>query len=101
MKTFKIKIEKIILFILIIIVSILVISAVYINSYKFDGTAGIARYSKIMLEKGITLDDLADEYTDQYNKTKFVSEIKRMNNIDSIDYIPGNSTLIIPIIESE
>jgi hypothetical protein len=100
MKTFKIKIEKIILFILIIIVSILVISAVYINRYKFEGT-GIARYSKIMLEKGITLDDLADEYTNQYNKTKFVSEIKRMNNLDSIDYIPGNSTLIIPIIESE
>jgi len=100
MKTFKIKIEKITLFILIIIVSILVISAIYINRYKFEGI-DIERYSKVMLEKGITLDDLADEYTDQSNKTKFVSEIKRMNNLDSIDYIPGNSTIIIPIIESE
>jgi len=96
----KNKIKKIFLYTLIIIVSFLVLSAIYFNRYKFEGV-NIVKYTMVILDKGTSIEAIADEYTDEKNKTKFVSEIKRINNLDSCDYIPGNSTLIIPIIESE
>ncbi|MEA2015248.1 MAG: hypothetical protein U9O59_00775 [Actinomycetota bacterium] len=100
MKTVKIKIKKVFLFLLIIVVSFLVLSAFYFNRHKFEGI-NIVRYTSVILEDGTSVESFANKYSDKENKTKFVSEIKKMNNLGSSDYIPGNSTLIIPIIESE
>lgn len=96
----KINVKKIFLYTLIIIVVFLVITAFYYNRYKFNGTI-TTRYTKVSLEYETNLNELANKYSDNETKEKFVSEIKRINNIDSSDYIPGNSTIIIPIIEIE
>ena len=79
----------------------LVITAFYYNRYKFSGASTI-RYTRVSLEHETSLSELADKYySDNEAKVKFVSEIKKVNNIDSSDYIPGDSTIIIPIIEFE
>ena len=96
----KINAKKILLYILIIIVVFLVITAFYYNRYKFNGIS-TTRYTKVNLEYETNLNELANKYSANETKEKFVSEIKRINNIDSSDYIPGNSTIIIPIIEIE
>jgi len=96
----KINLKKIFLYILIIIVVFLVITAFYYNRYKFTGISTI-KYTRVSLEHETNLNELADKYSNNSTKSKFVSEIKRINNIDSSDYIPGNSTIIIPIIEFE
>jgi len=93
-------IKRIFLYILIIIVSFIVMTALYFNRYKFDGI-NIVKYVRVNLEDETSLDELAKKYSTEESRIKFVSEIKRINNLNSSEYIPGNSTLIIPIIESE
>ncbi len=96
----KINFKKIILYILIIVVAFLVITAFYYNRYKFSGIT-TTRYARVNLEYETNIDELADKYSNNITKSRFVSEIKRINDIDTSDYIPGNSTIIIPIIEFE
>jgi len=96
----KINYKKIFLYILIIIVSFLVITAFYYNRYKFSGIT-TTRYTRVSLEHETNIEELAEKYSNTITKSRFVSEIKRINEIDSSDYIPGNSTIIIPIIEFE
>lgn len=96
----KINFKKIILYILIIGVAFLVITAFYYNRYKFSGIT-TTRYTKVSLEHETNIDELAVKYSNTITKSRFVSEIKRINDIDTSDYIPGNSTIIIPIIEFE
>lgn len=96
----KINYKKIILYVLIIIVAFLVIAAFYFNRYKFSGIT-TTRYTRVSLEHETNVDELADKYSNNITKSRFVSEIKRINDIDTPDYIPGNSTIIIPIIEFE
>lgn len=92
------KIHKIFLYILLIIVSFLVIAAIYSNSYKFNDLNTI-KYVRINIKKSTNIDDLANEYSDRRTKEKFVTEVKRINNMGSLDYISGNKTIIIPLIE--
>lgn len=96
----KINIKKIFLYILIIIVVCLVITAFYYNRYKFSGIT-TTRYTRVSLEHETNISELADKYSNNLTKSRFVSEIKRINDMDNADYIPGNSTIIIPIIEFE
>jgi cell division protein FtsL len=96
----KINFKKIILYILIIVVAFLVITAFYYNRYKFSGIT-TTRYTRVSLEYETNINELADKYSNNITKSRFVSEIKRINDIDISDYIPGNSTIIIPIIEFE
>lgn len=96
----KINFKKIFLYILIIVVGFLVITAFYYNRYKFSGIT-TTRYTRVSLEYETNIDELADKYSNNITKSRFVSEIKRINDIDTSDYIPGNSTIIIPIIEFE
>ncbi|MDD5621636.1 MAG: hypothetical protein PHQ09_00550 [Actinomycetota bacterium] len=96
----KINIKKIFLYLLIIIVASLVIIAFYYNRYKFSGIT-TTRYTKVSLEYETNISELADKYSNDMTKSRFVSEIKKVNDIDNSDYIPGNSTIIIPIIEFE
>ncbi|GAI02093.1 unnamed protein product [marine sediment metagenome] len=93
-------IKKIFLYILIIIVIFLVIVAFYSNRYKFTGLNTI-KYTKIILKNETNVNDLAVKYSSSETKAKFVSEIKKINNIDSSEYILGNVTIIIPIIEAK
>ena len=96
----KINYKKIFLYILIIVVGFLIITAFYYNRYKFSGIT-TTRYTRVSLEHETNIDELADKYSNNITKSRFVSEIKRINDIDTPDYIPGNSTIIIPIIEFE
>ncbi len=98
MRTIKIKIKKIFLCLLLIIVFILVTAAIYSNSYKFKDINTI-KYIKINIERPINIDDLANKYSDNRTKEKFVTEVKRINNMGSLDHIPGNKTIIVPLIE--
>ncbi len=101
LKMIRINVKKIFLYILIIIVVFLVITAFYYNRHKFSGVSTI-RYARVSLEHETSLSELANKYySNNEAKAKFVSEIKKVNNIDPSDYIPGNSTIIIPIIEFE
>ena len=99
MRIFKINIKKVFLYILIIIVFLLVIAAVYNSRYKFTGINTI-KYIRINIERATNIDELVEKYSSNRTREKFVSEIKKMNNMDSIDYISGNKTMIIPIIEN-
>lgn len=98
MRTIKIKIKKIFLYVLIIVVFFLVMTAICSNRYKFASLSTI-KYIRINLENSTNINDLANKYSDNRTKEKFVSEIKRINNIGSLDYISGNKTIIIPLIE--
>lgn len=96
----KIHLKRIFLYILIIIVAFLVITAFYFNRYKFSGIDTV-KYKMISIENETSINELANRFSDNTTKAKFVSETERINNMDSSDYIPGNSILIIPIIEYE
>jgi Na+(H+)/acetate symporter ActP len=100
MEMIKINFKKIILYILIIIVSFLVMTAFYFNRYKFSGINTI-KYKTINIEDETNIDELALRFSDNITREKFVSETERINNINSLEYIPGNSVLIIPIIKHE
>jgi len=93
-----IKIKKIFLYFLLIVVFFLVITAICSNRYKFASISTI-KYIRINLENSTNINDLANKYSDNRTKEKFVSEIKRINNMGSLDYISGNKTIIIPLIE--
>jgi hypothetical protein len=97
-KIIRNKIRKILLYLLLIIVFSLVVAAIYSNSYKFKDLNTI-KYIRINLEKSTNIDDLANKYSDRRTKEKFVTEVKRINNMGSLDYISGNKTIIIPLIE--
>jgi len=98
MRTIKIKIKKIFLYVLLVVVFFLVMTAICSNRYKFVSLSTI-KYIRINLENSTNINDLANKYSDNRTKEKFVSEIKRINNMGSLDYISGNKTIIIPLIE--
>lgn len=98
MRTIKIKIKKIFLYVLLIVVFFLVMTAICSNRYKFASLSTI-KYIRINLENSTNINDLANKYSDNRTKEKFVSEIRRINNMESLDYISGNKTIIIPLIE--
>jgi len=100
LETIKINIKRIFLCILIVIVAFLVVAAFYFNRYKFSGINTI-KYKSISVNNETNIDELANRFSDNITKVKFVSETERINNLGSSDYIPGNSILIIPIIKYE
>lgn len=100
MESFKTSLRKIILYTLIIIVASLVLAALYFNRYKFSGLSTI-KYKMVNIESGTSINELAGKFSDNNTRAKFVSETERINNINSNGYIPGNSTIIIPIIKYE
>lgn len=82
-----------------IIVFILVFIAIYTNLDKFLPKQTI-RYTQINIENGIRFDDLVSKYATQENKEAFITEVKKVNQLDNAKYISKKS-LIIPIIKSE
>jgi hypothetical protein len=100
MKINVLKTRKIFTAILITIVSILVIAAIFFNRNKFFDLT-VIKYSQITINEKVNISDIINEYTDQSNKNIFIAELKKVNNLKSIDNddIYGR-TLMIPIFEN-
>ena len=100
MKINVLKVKKIFLFVLVIIVSLLVVFAVYANKSKFY-RSNIIKYSQITIDEKIKISDIIDEYSDQDNKDIFITELKKINNLKSInnESVYGK-TLIVPVIKN-
>ena len=97
-KVAAMNIKKVFLIMLIIAVSILVLIAFYSNRHKFSGVDTI-KYMKINLRSVTSINELAEKYSDSRTKEKFVSELKKVNQISSSDYIEKD-TVFIPVLES-
>ncbi|MFO7929603.1 MAG: hypothetical protein R6U35_08045 [Candidatus Humimicrobiaceae bacterium] len=90
--------KKIILAVLIIFVSLFVIIALGFNASKISSSR-VVKYSQVRVDKPLHLNDIINNYSEPENREKFVSEFKKINSIDSCQYI-SNKTLIIPIFKT-
>ena len=91
-------IRKLLMIVLVIIVSILVIMAFYSNRGKFSGLDTI-KYMKVNISNATSISELAEKYADSDTKEKFVTELKRVNEISSQEYI-NKRTVFIPVYNS-
>lgn len=92
------RIKKIVFYMLLIIVAILVLFAFYSSRDKFYSPE-ITKYIRISLENAVSLDELVEEYSDYDNRERFVSEVKKLNNIENSGFI-SRKTLIVPVFKS-
>ena len=90
-------IRKTFMVILIAIVSILVIMAFYSNRHKFSSLETV-KYVKINISSPVSAYELADKYSDHKTKDRFVSELKKINDLGSVESI-DKSTVLIPVFE--
>jgi len=90
--------KKTLMIILIIAVSILVIMAFYSSRHKFSGLDTV-RYLKISLHSPVSAVELAEKYSDERTRYRFVSELKKVNRLSSINNIDKN-TVLIPVFKS-
>jgi len=97
-KVIIMNIKKVFMIILIVAVSILVLMAFYSSRHKFGGIDTI-RYMKISLNEVTNVQELADKYSDSVTKDVFVSELKKVNDISSSDYI-NKKTVFIPVLKT-
>lgn len=94
------KLKKTFIVILAIIVAFLVIYALFINKARF-GDPVIIKYSQIKIDEYNDIDDIIDEYSNDKNKDKFISEVKRVNNLSSLsDESVYGKILYIPLIKN-
>ncbi len=97
-KVIAMNIKKVFFIILMIAVTILVFFAFYSSRDKFSGIDTM-KYMKINLNNITTVSELAEKYSDSNTKDRFVSELKKVNDISSSDYI-DKKTVFIPIFKS-
>ncbi len=97
-KVIAMNIKKVFFIILVIAVSILVFFAFYSSRDKFSGI-DTKKYMKINLNNITSVSELAEKYSDSKTKDRFVSELKKVNDISSSDYI-DRKTVFIPIFKS-
>jgi hypothetical protein len=88
-------IKKTFMIILIAVVSILVIIAFYSNRHKFSSLETV-KYVKINISSPVSIYDLADKYSDSRSKDRFVADLKRINELGSVESIE-KSTVLIPV----
>jgi len=94
------KIKKIFTLILAILVSFLVIYALYSNKSRFYNPETI-RYSKITMNENTNINDLIESFSDNRTKDKFISEVKKVNNLNTLDNeTVYGKTLLIPVIRN-
>jgi hypothetical protein len=91
-------IKKMLMIILITLVSVLVILAFYSNRHKFSGFETV-KYVKISISTPVSAIELADRYSGPEHKDRFVSELKKINNLGSAGNINKN-TVLIPVFGS-
>ncbi len=97
-KVIAMNIKKVFFIILITVVTILVFLAFYSSRDKFSGIDTM-KYMKISLNNATSVHELAEKYSDSKTKDKFVSELKKVNEISSSDHI-DRKTILIPIFKS-
>jgi len=97
-KVIAMNIKKVFMIILIVAVSILVLMAFYSSRDKFSGL-DTTRYMRISLNNITSVQELAEKYSDSETKEKFVSELKKINEISSSEYI-DKKTVFIPVLKS-
>jgi hypothetical protein len=97
----RIKVEKIKktgVILLALIVSILVIYAVYSNRSTFYG-AEIVRYNQVTVDEKTDMEKIISAYAGDSSKEKIISEIKKVNNLtDLSDESVYGKTIYIPIV---
>jgi hypothetical protein len=99
----KIKVEiikKTGVILLALIVSILVIYAIYSNRSMFYGTE-IVRYSQVTIDEKTDMEKIISNFAGHSSKDKIISEIKKVNNLADLnnESVYGK-TIYIPVIEN-
>lgn len=94
------KMIKVFTIILAVIVLVLVIYALYINKSRFYSPETV-RYSRVTIDEKNDINELISSINDTRTKDKFVSEIKKVNNLNNLDNesVYGK-TLLIPVINN-
>ncbi|MBM3699927.1 MAG: hypothetical protein FJW68_03280, partial [Actinobacteria bacterium] len=78
------KIIRVFTIILAVIVSVLVIYVLYINKSKFYNPETV-RYSRITINEKNDINEIISSINDSRTKDRFVSEIKKVNNLNNLD----------------
>ena len=97
-KVIAMNIKKVFFIILVIAVSILVFLAFYSSRDKFGGIDTM-KYMKISLNSVTSVYELAEKYSDSNTKEKFVTELKKVNDISTSNFI-DKKTVLIPVFRS-
>ena len=94
------KIKKVFILILTVLVALLIIYALYTNKSRFYNPE-IVMYSQITIDETNDINDVISKYSDTKNKDKFISEVKKVNNLSSLsnESVYGK-TLYIPLIKN-
>jgi len=94
------KILKVFTIILAVVVSALVIYALFLNKSRFYSPETV-RYSRVTIDEKNDINELLLSINDSRTKYKFVSEIKKVNNLNNLDNesVYGK-TLLIPVINN-
>ncbi len=92
------KIKKLGMILLALIVSLLVIYAIYSNRSRFYG-GEIVRYSQVTINEKTDMEKIISTFAGESSKEKIISEIKKVNNLaDLSDKSVYGKTIYIPII---
>lgn len=98
MRTKVEKIKKTCVIILALIVSLLVIYAIYSNRSRFYGDE-IVRYSQVTINEKTDMAKIISDCTGYSSKDKIISEIKKVNNLaDLSNESVYGKTIYIPIM---
>ena len=98
MKAQGIDLKKIVLSSMIFLVSILVLFAFYSSKDKFTGFDTV-KYMQIQLKNETNIVQIAEKYTEPENMDRFIAEVKRINDLESSEYI-NKKNLMIPVFSS-
>jgi hypothetical protein len=95
-----VKIKKFFTIILAIIVSFLVIIAVYTNKSRFYNSETL-KYSTVTIDDTTDINDIIDNYSSHNNRDKLISEIKKVNDLSCLsDEEVYGKTIYIPLINN-
>ena len=94
------KIRRILIIVLTIFVCFLVIFAIYINKSRFYNSETI-KYSRVTIDERTDIGKIIDQYSDEENKERFISELKKVNGIpDLSDEKVYGKTIYVPLISN-
>ena len=94
--------KKVFILILGVIVAILVVFALYSNKSRFyDCSSSTIKYSQVTIDENTNIDEVILRYADYSNKEKFISEVKKVNKLSSLDNesVYGK-TIYIPVVQN-
>lgn len=94
------KMKKISITILSIVVSILVIYAIFANRERFYNPETV-RYDRITIGIQNDIEKVLSEYSTRKNKDRLISEIKKINNLETLsDETVYGKTIYIPVTKN-